>query len=61
LKPVPESWRTAFAYLTLAISLFLALLSIETGLHLRYVARASLAAHYPLGGGIAGARLPAIA
>jgi len=60
LRPVSESWRTAFAYLTLATSLFLALLSIEAGLRLRYVARASLASHYPLGRGIAGARLPVI-
>jgi len=60
LKPVPESWRTAFAYLTLASSLCLALLSIEAGLRLRYVAGASLASRYPLGGGIASARLPVI-
>jgi hypothetical protein len=60
LKPVPESWRAAFAYLILATSLFLALLSIEAGLRLRYVARPSLASHYPLGRGIAGAHLSAI-
>ncbi len=61
---LPESARTldrqAAVVALLAASLLASLGLLELGLRAFFVAPAALAAHYPLGQGVAGADLPAL-